>query len=88
MPRKSKANANLYKKFAGLAYKKHAGTIQEGLQGSGYVLDEQLSNREHKVLYNPCTKKVVVSYRGTAVRDLSRILKDLKIVVKIYVWGF
>ena len=31
--------------------------------------DEQLSDCEHKVLYNPSTKKGVVSYRGPDVKD-------------------
>ena len=78
MPRKPRADANKYKTFASLAYKKHAGNIQEGLNNTGYMLDEQLSDREHKVFYNPASKKVVVSYRGTDMRDPKRIWKDLK----------
>ena len=58
MPRKPKANSNLYRTFAGLAYKKHTGVIKEGLHESGFVLDQQLSDQEHMMLYNPSTKMV------------------------------
>ena len=60
MPRKPRADAAKYKTFASLAYKKHAGNIQDGLKNTGCILDEQLSNREHKVFYNPASKKAVV----------------------------
>ena len=82
MPKQPKANANLSKQFAGLANKKHAWKIKEGLQGSGFFLDEKLSNREHKVLSNPSTNKVV-SNRGTDIRDPSRVWKDPKSNVNI-----
>ena len=67
----------MYKKLAKLAYKKHAGKIQKGLAGTGFLLDEQLSDRQPKVFYNPTTKKAVVSYRGTDTRDRLGILGDV-----------
>ena len=57
------------KKLAKMAYKKHAGEIQKGLVGPGLLLDEQLSDRRHKVFYSPTTKKAVVFNRGTDTRD-------------------
>ena len=38
------ADASMYKKLAKLAYKKHAGEIQEGLVGTRFLLNEQLSD--------------------------------------------
>lgn len=78
MGRKPKADANAYSKLSKLAYKKHAGNINKELQGTGFQLDESLSNRETKVFFNPSTKKTVVAYRGTDMRDPKRIFKDLK----------
>ena len=54
-----KADASVYKKLAKLAYKKHGGEIQKELVGTGFLLDKQLSDRHHKVFYNPTTKKAV-----------------------------
>ena len=73
-----RADANVYKKLSKLAYKKHAGEIEKELGGTGFELDTSLSDREHKVFYNPSTKKVVVAYRGTDPRDTSSILKDVR----------
>ena len=73
-----RADANVYKKLSKLAYKKHAGEIEKQLGGTGFQLDTSLSDREHKVFYNPSTKKVVVAYRGTDPRDTSSILKDVR----------
>ena len=78
MPRKPRADANKYKKFASLTYKKHAGNIEANLRDTGYHLDNKLSDREHKVFYNPASKKAVVAYRGTDMRDAKRIWSDLK----------
>ena len=78
MPRKPWADANKYKTFASLAYKKHAGNIEAGLKDTGYHLDNELSDREHKVFYNPASKKAAVAYRGTDMRDPKRIWSDLK----------
>jgi hypothetical protein len=77
MGRKPKANARDYGVLSKLAYKKHAGEIQKGLP-QGYQLDEANSTRETKVYYNPETKKAVVAYRGTDLRDPKRFFKDLK----------
>jgi len=76
--KKPRANADAYKKLAKLAYKKHAGEIEKQLGGTGFQLDTSLSDREHKVFYNPNTKKVVVAYRGTDPRDTSSILTDVR----------
>ena len=73
-----KADASVHKKLAKLAYKKHAGEIQKGLVGAGFLLDEQLSDRQHKVFYNPTTTKAVVSYRGTDMKDRLGILGDVR----------
>ena len=73
-----KATADKYKKFSKLAYKKHAGEIEKQLGGTGFCLDTSLSNREHKVFYNPQTKKVVVAYTGTNPRSTSTILGDVR----------
>ena len=51
--------------YASVAYKKHAGNIEACLKDTGYHLDNELSDREHKVFYNPVSKKAVVAYRGT-----------------------
>ena len=75
--KKPKASASIYKKLSSLAYKKHADQINKDIP-EGYKLDENLSTRETKVFYNPTTKKAVVAYRGTDLRDPKRILKDLK----------
>jgi hypothetical protein len=72
-----KANAQDYAKLADLAYKKHAGEINKNIP-DGYKLDEELSTRETKVFYNPDSKKTVVSYRGTDLKDPKRALKDIK----------
>ena len=81
MPRKPRADANKYKTLSSLAYKKHAGTIEAGLQNTGFHLDNQLSDREHKVFFNPATKKAVVAYRGTDMRDPKRIWSDFNIML-------
>ena len=78
MPRKPRADANKYKTLSSLAYKKHAGTIEAGLQNTGFHLDNQLSDGEHKVFFNPATKKAVVAYRGTDMHDPKRIWSDLR----------
>ena len=39
MPRKPCADVNTYRAFAMLAYKKHAGDIEDDLRGTGYILD-------------------------------------------------
>ena len=78
MPRKPRADAEKYKKFSSLAYKKHAGNIEAGLKNTGYFLDNELSDREHKVFFNPAAKKAVVAYRGTDMKDKDRIWSDLK----------
>ena len=78
MPRKPRADANKYKTLSSLAYKKHAGTIEAGLQNTGFHLVNQLSDQEHKVFFNPATKKAVVAYRGTDMRDPKRIWSDLR----------
>ena len=78
MPRKPRADTCKYKTFASLAYKKHAGNIEDGLKGTGYFLDNELSDREHKVFYNPAAKKAAVAYRCMDMRDPQRIWNDLK----------
>ena len=78
MGRKPKANASEYSHLAKLAYKKHAGVIRKDLADTGYQLDEGLSTRETKVFFNPTTKKTVVAYRGTDLRDPKGFFKDLR----------
>ena len=73
-----KADASVYKKLAKLAYKNHAGEFQKELVAAGFLLDRQLSDRQHKVFYNPTTKKAVVSYRETDTRERSGILDDVR----------
>jgi len=73
-----RANADVYKKLAKLAYKKHAGEIEKQLKGTPFQLDTSLSDREHKVFYDPNSKKVVVAYRGTDPRDRFSVLGDLR----------
>ena len=75
---KHKANAYIYKKFAQLAYKKHAGEIEKKLKGTGFFLDTSLSDREHRVFVDPHTKKVVVAYTGTNPRSLPTLLGDVR----------
>ena len=75
---KTSSRCKNVQKLAKLAYKKHAGEINKELVGTGFHLDEELSDREHKVFFNPSTKKVVVSYRGTDMRDRYGILKDVR----------
>ena len=50
--KRPKADAFVYKKLSKLAYNKHAGEIKQGLVGTGFLLDKQLSDRQHKVFYN------------------------------------
>ena len=78
MMKTPRANADVYKKLAKLAYKKHAGEIEKQLGGTGFRLDTSLSDREHKVFYDPNSKKVVVAYRGTDPRDRFSILGDIR----------
>ena len=78
MMKTPRANADVYKKLAKLAYKKHAGEIEKQLGGTGFRLDTSLSDREHKVFYDPNSKKVVVAYRGTDPRDRFSILGDVR----------
>ena len=78
MMKTPRANANVYTKLAKLAYKKHAGEIEKQLGGTGFRLDTSLSDREHKVFYDPNSKKVVVAYRGTDPRDRFSILGDVR----------
>ena len=75
---KPKANADVYKKFSKLAYKQHAGEIEKELGGTGFRLDASLSDKQHKVFYNPETKKVVVAYTGTNPRSPSTLFGDLR----------
>ena len=42
---------------------------KESLQNIGYHLDNDLSDREHKVFYNTAAKKAVVAYRGIDMHD-------------------
>ena len=72
MPRKPRADPNKYKTFLLLAYVKQTGNFEDGLKGTGYFLDNEMSDREHKVFYNPET------YRGTDMRDLKGIKSDLR----------
>ena len=78
-----KADATLYKKLSGLVYKRHAGKIESELKDSGFFLDNELSNREQKVFYNPRLRKAVVAYRGTDLRDPNTFIKDLRSDVNI-----
>jgi hypothetical protein len=71
-----KARADDYKVLSKLAYRKHADRIKKDLP-PGYRFDQGLSTRETKVFYNPSTKKVVIAYRGTDLRDGHTLLKDL-----------
>ena len=66
------------KKLAELANKKHTGEIQKVLVGTGFLLDKQWSDRQHKVFYNPTIKKPMVSYRETDTRDCLGMLGELR----------
>ena len=72
MPRKPQANAKEYKMFASLAYKKYAGNIKARFKDQGYVLDNKLSDREHKglIILQP---KTVVADRRTDMCDPNRV---------------
>jgi putative lipase involved disintegration of autophagic bodies len=50
----------------------------EKMRSRGFELDNDLSDRETSVFYNPTTKKVIVGYRGTALDDSKTRWKDLK----------
>jgi hypothetical protein len=50
----------------------------EKMRQQGFELDNDLSDRETSVFYNPTTKKVIVGYRGTALDDSKTRWKDLK----------
>ena len=65
-----RADANVYKKLSKLAYKKHAGEIEKELGGTGFQLDTSLSDREHKVFYNPSTKKWWLLTEGQILETL------------------
>ena len=41
-------------------------------------LDNSLSNCEHKVFYDPASKKADVAYRGTDMHDPDQIWSDFK----------
>lgn len=60
--------------FAKLAY--FVGDKKRPLNYKGYKLDKDLSDKDHAVYFNPSTKKVIVSYRGTNPTDPSDILAD------------
>ena len=44
--------------------------------GTGYDLDQDLSNRNRKVFHNPDTGKAVIAYRGTNPRNIKDLATD------------
>jgi Lipase (class 3) len=55
-----------------------AGNDQlEKMKSLGYHLDEARSHKETSVFKNPDTKKVIVAYRGTDLKDKKTRFKDL-----------
>ena len=76
-----------YKEVSQFAYnntsKSHKGMkarqdTLDKMREKGFELDNDLSDRETSVFYNPSTKKVIVGYRGTAMDDSKTRWKDLK----------
>ena len=48
------------------------------MKDMGYFLDNELSDREHKVFCNPTAIKAITAYRGTDMRDPTSTWSDLK----------
>ena len=67
MPRKPLADANNFKAFALLAYKKHAGNIGVGLRGTDYILDDKLSIMKLRCFYNPAIERRIGNSLGEAL---------------------
>ena len=50
---------------------------KDGLKGTGYFLDKELSDKQHTVFYNSTAKKAIVPFIGIDVRVPDWILSDL-----------
>ena len=50
---------------------------EDGLKGTGYFLDKELSDKQHTVFYNSTAKKAIVPFIGIDVRVPDWILSDL-----------
>lgn len=75
-----------YKNVSKYAYLHHAYNnsaqreryaMLKALSNQGYTRDDELTNRETSVFYNPENNHVIVGYRGTALGDGSTRMKDL-----------
>lgn len=63
-----------YAMLSNAAY--YPGKAAELVKASGYLVDDELSNRNRTTFYHPETKKAVVAFRGTNPRDPSDLLAD------------
>lgn len=66
-----------YAVFSELAYK-NPNQIENDNIPENFTIDKDLSDRNRKVFYNPTTKEVVVSERGTELKDKKNRYKDIQ----------
>ncbi|CAL8468236.1 g7775 [Coccomyxa elongata] len=66
-----------YARLSNAAY--YPGKAAELVKATGYLVYEELSNRNRTTFYHPDTKKAVVAFRGTNPRDPSDLLADFLI---------
>ena len=54
------------------------------MQSSDYILDNDLSNDDMSVYFNPTSKKAVVAYRGTRPSNISDLSADAAITTNMH----
>ena len=64
--------------FPSVAYQKHAGNIKDGLKVTGF-LENCPSDRQHKVFYNPASKKQLLLF----VAQKCVFLSEFGVICKI-----